>query len=237
MPTLPQADKPSIQELWILWRYRKREHVSTTRSLQFAVILLLVEPHNYQVSLWTTRDVCQCGQFPDIAPAAFAGACHFEYDPISLPTYYRTEGWVLPGITDFNPSATPRLAELPSIKPVPGAISELLSHDEYPYIIEFPAQQFVLNGARQKMRSTQVKVGMVRWKVDGHIIAYSYGLIPVTARRVNGKWDVQSELGCIFTATFIDDRGDGVFRILVPWQFDDKPHSRVGETQGKLTWR
>jgi hypothetical protein len=51
MPTLPQADKPSIQELWILWRYRKREHVSTTRSLQFAVILLLVEPHNYQVSL------------------------------------------------------------------------------------------------------------------------------------------------------------------------------------------
>jgi hypothetical protein len=150
------------------------------------------------------------------APAALAGECHFEYDPISLPTYYRTEGWVLPGITDFNPSATPRLAELPSIKPVPGAVAELLPHDEYPYIIEFPAQEFVLNGARQKLRSAQVKVGMVRWKVDGHIIAYSYGLIPVTARRVNGKWDVQSEAGCIFTATFIDDRGDGVFRILVP---------------------
>jgi hypothetical protein len=33
---------------------------------------------------------------------------------------------------------------------------------------------------------------------------------------VNGKWDVESELGCIFTATFIDDKGDGVFRILVP---------------------
>ncbi len=117
------------------------------------------------------------------APAAFAGACHFEYDPISA---------------------------------VPGAVAELLPHDEYPYIIEFPAQEFVLNGAHQKMRAAQVKVGMVRWKVDGHIIAYSYGLIPVTARRVNGKWDVQSELGCIFTATFIDDKGDGVFRVLVP---------------------
>jgi hypothetical protein len=104
----------------------------------------------------------------------------------------------------------------PPLKPVPGAVAELLPHDEYPYIIEFPAQDFVLNGARQKMRPAQVKAGIVRWKIDGHIIAYSYGLIPVTARRVNGKWEVQSELGCIFAATFIDDKGDGVFRVLVP---------------------
>jgi hypothetical protein len=150
------------------------------------------------------------------APAAFAGACHFEYDPISLPTYYRTEGWALLGITDFNPAATPRVAELPPIKRVPGAVAELLPHDEYPYVIEFPAQEFVLNDTRQMMRSAQVKAAIVRWKVDGHIIAYSYGLIPVKARRVNGKWDIQSEVGCIFTATFIDDKGEGVFRVLIP---------------------
>jgi hypothetical protein len=150
------------------------------------------------------------------ATAARAGACQLEYDPIFIPSYYRAEGWTLPGTTDFNPAATPRLSELPPLKPVPGAVAELLPHDEYPYIIEFPAQDFVLNGARQKMRPAQVKAGIVRWKVDGHIIAYSYGLIPVTARRVNGKWEVQSELGCIFAATFIDDKGDGVFRVLVP---------------------
>lgn len=45
------------------------------------------------------------------------------------------------------------------------------------------------------------------------VIAYAPGLIPVTAHRKNGKGIVASEPGCIFYATFIDDKGDGVFRI------------------------
>jgi hypothetical protein len=149
------------------------------------------------------------------APAAFGGGCRFEYDPISVSAYYRAEGWALPGIADFNPSARPQLSELPAVKPIPGAKAEVLFH-EYPYIVEFPVQDFVLNGSRQRMRLAQVKASIVRWKVDGHIVAYSYGLIPVRARKVHGKWNVLSELGCIFTATFIDDKGDGVFRVLVP---------------------
>jgi len=148
-------------------------------------------------------------------PGAFGGGCHFEYDPISVPTYYRSEGWTLPGIADLNPSAEPQLSELPSVNPIPGANTEVLLH-EYPYIVEFPAQEFVLNGSRQRMRPAQVKVTIVRWKVDGHIVAYSYGLIPVKARKVGGKWHVLTELGCIFTVTFIDDKGDGLFRVLVP---------------------
>jgi hypothetical protein len=95
-------------------------------------------------------------------------------------------------------------------------VAQLLPHDENPFIIAFPAQQFVLNGGRQKMRSLQAKAVVVCWMMDSHIIAYSYSLIPVTAHRVLGQWKVESELMCIFTATFIDDKGDWVFRALVP---------------------
>lgn len=108
----------------------------------------------------------------------------------------------------------PRLSELSSINRITGARAELLPHNEYPYIVEFPAQEFLLNGSRQRMRPAMVKVSIVRWKVDGHIVAYSYGLIPVIAQKVGAKWNVQSEAGCMFTATFIDDKGDAVFRVL-----------------------
>jgi hypothetical protein len=94
-------------------------------------------------------------------------------------------------------------------------MAQLLPHDEDPYIIEFPAQEFVLNGARQKMRPLQVKATIVRWKIGEQVIACSYGLSPVTAHRVSRKWKIESEWACIFTATFIDDTGDGVFRVLV----------------------
>ena len=152
-----------------------------------------------------------------VAPAALA--CSFRYDPASIPKYYRAEGWVLPGAKDFNPTATPQPYGNPRTDRIPGAEAQLLPHDEYPYIVEFPAQEFRLNGARQRMRPTQAKTNIVRWKVDEHVVAYSYGLIPVTAHRANGKWVVDSEAACIFTATFVDDKGDGVFRILVPGAF------------------
>jgi len=149
-----------------------------------------------------------------VVPAGFA--CEFQYDPASRPTYYRAEGWSLPGVTDFNSKAIPRTSGVPELTPIPGAVAQLLLHNEDPYIIAFPAQQFVLNGGQQKMRSLQAKAIVARWMMDGHIIAYSYGLIPVTAHRVLGRWIVESEALCIFTATFIDDKGDGIFRALVP---------------------
>ncbi len=146
-----------------------------------------------------------------IVPAAVC--CDFHYDPASIPAYYRAEGWSLPGVADFNPQATPRTYRGPQI---PGADGQLLPHDEHPYIIAFPAQEFILNGERQRMRPVQAKASIVRWKIDGRVVAYSYGLIPVRAHRVGGQWKVESEMACIFQATFIDDKGDGVFRILVP---------------------
>ena len=146
-------------------------------------------------------------------------ACDFQYDPASVANYYREQGWTLPGTTDFNLSATPRTSEAPELAQIPGAVAQLLPHDEYPYIVEFPSQEFVLNGSRKKMRPAQLKATIVRWKVEGKIVAYSYGLVPVVARRVNGQWKIEIEAGCIFTATFIDDKGDGVFHVLVPGAF------------------
>ena len=65
----------------------------------------------------------------------------------------------------------------------------------------------------------QAKATLLRWEVNGHVVAYSYGLTPVRARRHKGNWVVESEAGCVFYATFIDDKGDGIFRTLVPSVF------------------
>jgi hypothetical protein len=117
-------------------------------------------------------------------------ACDLEYDPASSPQYYRQDGWALPGVADQSP-----------------------------VIVEFPAQEFVLNGARKRMRSMQVKATIFPWRMHGRVVAYSYHLIPVWAHRVNGKWVMDAEAACTFTATFIDNKGDGVFRVLVPGDF------------------
>jgi hypothetical protein len=115
-----------------------------------------------------------------------------------------------------NPASAHRPEGLPNLTAISGALAQLLPHDEDPYVVGFPAQEFVLNGARQKMRPLHVKAAVVRWKIGKDIIAYSYELIPVTAHRVGGQWKIETEWGCIFTTTFIDDTGDGVFRVLVP---------------------
>ena len=94
-----------------------------------------------------------------------------------------------------------------------------VTHDESPYIAEFPAQEFVLKGSRQRMRASLVKATIVRWQVEKRAVAYSYTMIPVMAHRKDGKWIVDAEAACIFWATFLDDKGDGVFRVLVPTPF------------------
>jgi hypothetical protein len=152
--------------------------------------------------------------------AAFAVpalACDFKYDPVSMVQYYRAEGWSLPGIED-SPLAPVGTYGLPGAPPIPGFEARVVRH-EIPNIVTFPAQEFGLNGARQRMRAMQVKANILPWVTSGRTVAYSYGLIPVNAHRKKGKWVIDVEAGCIFDATFIDDKGDGVFRIQVPGPF------------------
>ena len=174
----------------------------------------LLQRRGYSRPMWRFGLLIVC-----LTAAPALRACDFQYNPASVANYYRVEGWTLPGTTDFNPRATARISETPALREIPGAVAQLLPHDDYPYIVEFPSQEFVLNGSRKRMRPTQVKATIVRWKVEGKVVAYSYSLIPVVAHQVNGQWKIKSEVGCIFTATFIDDRGDGVFRVLVPSAF------------------
>lgn len=144
-------------------------------------------------------------------------ACDFRYDPVSLISYYRAEGWSLPGI-EGTPLAPTETYGLPGAPPIPGFEAQIIRH-EIPNVVNFPAQEFTLNGARQRMRATQVEARILRWVTGGRTVAYSYGLTPVTAHRKNGKWFIDAEAACIFEATFIDDKGDGVFRVQVPGPF------------------
>jgi hypothetical protein len=89
-------------------------------------------------------------------------ACNFTYDPVSTPQYYRAEGWKLPGTDDVNLS--PKLDTYGATTPggsIPGAVAEVLRH-ESPYVVEFPEQQFLLNGKKQKMGSAMVMVNIAR---------------------------------------------------------------------------
>jgi hypothetical protein len=144
-----------------------------------------------------------------IVPAAFA--CDFHYDPMAAPQYYRAEGWKLPGATGSAELSKPAFFGDAEAYPV--------KHDESPYIAEFPAQEFVFKGSRQRMRASVVKASIVRWEVAKRVVAYSYTMIPVMAHRKAGKWIVDAEAVCMFWATFVDDKGDGFFRVLVPAQF------------------
>src|SRR5882724_10379737 len=85
--------------------------------------------------------------------------------------------------------------------------------------VDFPAQDSVLNGAPRRMRAIKAQVNIARWVTHGRAVAYSYSLIPVAAHRADDKWIIDSIAACIFFATFIDDKGDSVFRVLVPDRF------------------
>lgn len=138
-------------------------------------------------------------------------ACRLQYDPVAVVQFYRQEGWELPGLANVNLKAHTSTYDLPPLldvlRNVPNSKASLLPLDDKHRIIRMPKQVFELNGIHQTMRPFVAKATIVRVEVNGKIVAYSYGLIPIN----DGV-----ESGCIFFANFIDDKGDGVFRLLVP---------------------
>ena len=145
-------------------------------------------------------------------------ACDFEYHPVSTQQFYREQGWLLPGIKDLRPAL--RIGSRRS-----GLLAQDIPLNESESIVEFPAQEFVAQGKRQKMRASQAQVSVQRWVKRGRTVAYTYTMSPVTAHRRGGKWVVETGFLCLFWATFVDDKGDGVFRVLVrtPFQEDMVP--------------
>jgi hypothetical protein len=152
---------------------------------------------------------------------SIALGCQFQYDPASVHRFYREEGWSLPGIHDDDPHVTPNQYGAPPVgdvlRAIPGAKAYLLRRDEDHYVVEFPAQIFALDSERRTMRRILAKATILRWEINGRVVAYSYGLIRIDkAYKMNGKWVYDGELGCIFYGTFIDEKGDGVFRTMIP---------------------
>ena len=153
--------------------------------------------------------------------STLAAQCDFRYDPASSPRYYRQEGWVLPGIHDDDPNAKAIEYGIPPLSAVltvvPGAKAILIRRGEDHYVIRFPEQVFFLGNTHERMHSILAKAIIVRWEINGNVVAYSYSLIPVAkAYKRHDDWVYEGEAGCIFYGTFIDDKGDGVFRTLIP---------------------
>jgi hypothetical protein len=155
-----------------------------------------------------------------VALSSVALCCDFRYDPASVPRFYREEGWNLPGINDDDPQVKVNLYGIPPLdllRSVPEAKAYPLRRDEDHYVVEFPTEEFLLDNERKRMRSLVAKASIVRWEISGKVVAYSYSLIPITrAYKKSGKWVYEGEVACMFYGTFIDDKGDGVFRTLVP---------------------
>ncbi len=138
--------------------------------------------------------------------------CSFQFDPAATVRYYRAEGWELPGIHDFDPKA-PLRSELAGVLDVRAI---LLPHGNHPYVINLPAQIFTLNGETKKMRPVLARATVMRLELNGRVFGYEYAMIPVEAHRSNGAWKIDSESLCVFSATFIDETGKGVFIALFP---------------------
>jgi hypothetical protein len=151
-----------------------------------------------------------CSLLVSFFVANIALACGFESTPAAIQGYYRSEGWNLPGIADGKISRPGTAAEFP------GLVLRDISH-ENPYLTEFPAQTFEQDGQHRKMPKQMMLLNsaIVRYEAGGKVVAYTYNFTPAHGYRVAGKWVTDMMAFCDFFATYIDDKGDGVFRVLV----------------------
>ena len=156
-----------------------------------------------------------------------ASACDFQTEAAAARILYRSDGWILPGLSGGRLSAPAPLATIPegpggrrsSPAPVPGLTLRIIIHNDESNVLQFPRQVFEQEGKPRAMRQQAMLLErgwIYRYDAGGHIVAYTYGLTPVVATKVDGKWKIEDEVGCVFFATFVDDKGDGVFRQLIP---------------------
>ena len=128
--------------------------------------------------------------------------CHFVAKPVAMTGWYRSEGWALPGIADGKivGPASARINDKPPAWPE-GITISVIEHDPG-YRVSFPEAVFQENGVQMKMEARSIPLnGLYRWEIFGKPYAYSYDLWP-------------DDVGCAFSADFMDDKGDGVFRVM-----------------------
>ena len=129
--------------------------------------------------------------------------CQFLAEPIAITNWYRSEGWHAPGVSDGQ--ATRPLNVTINGKrpgwPTGVTVSEIVHTKDYRVI--FPAAVFQENGKRKKMRPRKLVLReLLRWDINDKPFAYSYDLAP-------------EGVLCTFSVDLVDDKGDGVLRVMV----------------------
>ena len=129
--------------------------------------------------------------------------CGFVAEPVSGTSWYRSDGWQLPGVRDgrsHGPIKVTINGQQPSW-PDGVTVSELMHGKNYR--VRFPAAVFRDGLKTRKMRARMLDLyKLVRWDINGKPFAYSYLLHP------DGHL-------CVFSVDLIDDKGDGIFRVMV----------------------
>jgi hypothetical protein len=166
--------------------------------------------------------------FASLLLVAAAHACDFYTEPAALTQLYRSQGWKLP---EINGTVSPPIRFEQSYPkywqgittPIPGVTARVVLHESSessPNVFEIPRQEYEQDGKHRVMPSQHAEFDrwVYRYDVDGKVVAYTFRLNPVEGHWVKGKWTTDNMAACDFSATFVDDKGDGVFRILLPGQ-------------------
>jgi hypothetical protein len=128
--------------------------------------------------------------------------CGFIGKPVAANEWYRSEGWSLPGVADAKQVAPVNITLNGEAFNWPAGVELAALIHPKKYVVSFPAALFETGGAKQIMSARRLQLGyLYRWEFHGNVYAYSYELIP-------------RDLGCLFSIDLVDDRGDGVFRVM-----------------------
>jgi len=129
--------------------------------------------------------------------------CHFVAEPAALTNWYRSEGWELPGVKNGKIIGPIKMIINDKHVDLPDRIT--VSRIVHPknYRVSFPAAMFEEGGKTKTMQARTLSLnGLFRWEINGKPYAYSYDLWP-------------DDVMCTFSVDLIDDKGDGIFRVMV----------------------
>jgi hypothetical protein len=158
-----------------------------------------------------------------------AHACDFKTEPAALRQFFRSEGWVLPEISSGKVSAPIVFRGYPKdwwkgplpFGPIPGLTVRMITRDPSEAnlnLFEIPRQEYEQDDKHRMMSSQYLAFDhqVYRYEVEGKVVAYTFRLTPTEGHWNEGKWISEGEVACDFIATFVDNAGDGVFRVLLP---------------------
>lgn len=129
--------------------------------------------------------------------------CGFVVQPAASISWYRKEGWKVPGVTDSQAIKPVELTVNGQRPDWPAGVAVSMIIHKRGYQVTFPAAIFEGDGKRKRMRPTVGSLRLLlRWEMNGKPYAYSYEL-------------ESSRYLCTFSVDIVDDKGDGIFRTMV----------------------